>query len=112
MIIISTTTGDINGHVSINTNIDIRDNIARVSRVKTLDGGAVVDNSGFSYSDITVNISTRISESQAATLWYIFKTYTAILLSTNAGLFLAAIKRLKTNNGALDMTILIESRED
>jgi len=112
MISINTTTSDTNGSILINTVADIRDNTARISRTKTLDGGVVINNSGFSAGDMTLRISERISESKAAVLWYIFQNYTSILLSTNAGLFLAAIQSLKPNNGKMTMTILIESEEN
>lgn len=110
MIIISSVAVDPEAVVAIDTEMDIRENIARVARIKTLDGGVVINNSGFSYGDITVTISEEITEAQAETIWYIFKNYVAINLATPAGFFLAAIKKVKTDNGALNMTILIDSK--
>ena len=111
MISISTATADPLGHVIIDTNIDIRENTARVARTKTLDGGVYIQNSGFSDGDRTVRVSTRITEEQSATLWYIFSNYTSIHLATPDGLYLAVIKTLKLDNGKMTITILIESKE-
>ena len=110
MIGISTLTADTNGHAIIDTDIDIRDNTSRVSRVKTLDGGVVVTHSGYSDGDITVNIEAEISTTVSDTLWYIFRNHSYINLASKEGVFLSVIRSLKIDNGKMKMTILIKSR--
>lgn len=111
MISISTITADTAGMVSIDTELDPRENTARVSRTKTLDGGVYINNSGFCDGDRTVRVSAGVTEAQAETLWYIFKNYTSIHLATSDGFYLAVIETLKINNGDMNMTILIKSKE-
>jgi len=111
MISISTTIFDCNGSVVFDDSADIRENVARVSRIKTLDGGVVINNSGFSDGDMTVGISSKISEVKAKDLWHIFKNYTSINFSTEHGFFLGSIKTLKINNGRITMSILIAKRD-
>lgn len=112
MIAISTITQDISGSVVLYTDADFRENSARVSRVKTLDGGVVITHSGVADGDRTIDIDTKISKAQADSLWYIFNNYTSIHISIGDGFFIGAISNLSVINGKLKMSIMIENRED
>lgn len=112
MIAISTLTANVTGSVILPWTGDPRENTARVSRIATLDGGAVITHSGASDSDRTIYIrDLEISEDTADIIWNIFQTETKVLISISDGVYLAAIQTCKTNNGLLNMTILIESKE-
>lgn len=111
MIFISTIVRDPGGAVLIDTDLDPRENTARVSRTKLLDGGVYINNSGVSDGDRTVRVSAEITQDQADILWYIFNNYTMVHLSTSDGFYKAAIQTLKTDNGQMTMTILINSKE-
>jgi len=112
MIAISTITQDISGNIELPIAADFRKNAARVSRVKTLDGGVYITHSGVSAGDRNINIDTIVTESQAGTLWYIFNNYTFINVSVQDGFFLAVIDSLEIKNGKLKMSIMIKSQED
>ena len=113
MISISTTEKNLNGNVIINSNIDYRDNKARLSRVRTLDGAVIVNHFGVSDGDITLFLDdTKLDETSSNNLWDIFNNYTEVLVSIRNGLFLCAIKSLKIENGLVRMTIFIEEKEN
>lgn len=112
MISISTPIKDLNGNVIIKDRFDFRDNIARTTRVRTLDGGVVMNHFGVSSGDLTLLIRSKIEEADSNKLWNIFNNYTKIILSVPYGIFLATISRLSIDNGALSMTILVEQKEN
>lgn len=112
MISISTTTKNVDGNVIIKSNADYRDNKARLSRVRTLDGAVIVNHFGVSDGDITLLIEARLGESACAKLWDIFNNSIRVLVSIQDGLFVAAIKSLRIENGLVRMTIFIEEKEN
>jgi len=112
MISISTTESNTEGNVIIDSDPDYRSNKARLARVKTLDGGVVINHFGTSVGDITLIVETELSTSESDKLWTIFENSTNILISIMDGLFLAAIKDLKINNGKVKITIYIEQKEN
>ena len=62
----------------------------RINRVATLDGGAVVNDSGFSHSDRTIDLAWQpTSAASEALIEYMISTYPQINVSTRAGFFRA-----------------------
>jgi len=113
MIAISSVTQDTAGSVVFSDKrMDYKENTARISRIKTLDGGVYITNSGVSDGDRTLNVSAKITEAQAIILWHIFETYTFIYAAISDGVFYAAISGMAIKNGVLEMTILIKSKEN
>ena len=112
MLTISTITASITGNVELDANAEYRENIARVSRKKTLDGGVYIAHSGVTDGDRTISVETSITENQAERLWYIFNNYTFINLGTPDGFFLAVISSLKIKDGKIKMSIMIKSKEN
>ena len=90
---------------------DYRENVARVHRVKTLDGGVHISHLGVSDGDRTLTVTARINEAQAAVLWAFYQDSTFVHVGTPGGFFIAVIKDLEINNGKIKMTILIKERE-
>jgi len=114
MISISMTTFNTSGHVTImdTSNCNFGKKPARVSRVATLDGGAVIIHSGVSHGDKTFILDSRINETQETAINYIHNNATSVLVSCSEGVFLGAISDLETYKGKLKATILIKSKEN
>lgn len=112
MISICTLTANVNGNVDLAWNGEPRENTARMSRTATLDLGAVINHMGVSDGDRTISIRDfEIDEDTADKIWDIFTTETMVYIGLKDGFFLGAIKSCKLNNGLLNMTILLESKE-
>lgn len=114
MLSISMTTADILGNVIINSIAfsDIDNIKTRVSRSATLDGGAVIVNSGVSHGDRTFQISEKVLRSDAEKLKYIQENSVSVSCSTPEGLFLGVISETDYINGILRATILIKSKDN
>jgi len=114
MISISTTTANINGNVVLSkiAGSKLMAKTARISRVKTLDGGCYIGHSGYSDGDRTLSITGEITEAQAAILKNLIEVYTGVLISMEDGLFFGAIPSMTAEDGALKMTIYIEQKEN
>ena len=81
----------------------------RVSRVATLDGGSVVNDSGFSHSDRTLIIEGRITETQRDNLEYMFQTYPLLNVAAKGEIRTCAPGKLECDNGKLKLTFLVVS---
>lgn len=81
----------------------------RVSRSATLDGEAVVNDSGYTDMDRTMVIEAEITEAQKTILDYLFQTYTRLNVSTRAGFFVCAPGNMDPDNGRLRLTLLVAS---
>jgi hypothetical protein len=88
----------------------LRDAAARVTRSGTLDGGAVIVHQGYSDGDNTFIVRGIVTEAQETVLDNMFQTQALVHISSAKGFFIGAIASLRTDNGALVMTILIESK--
>lgn len=71
------------------------ENRARISRVKTLDGGAVLSHYGTSVADRDLKIDLRLSNAQQAALKTLFENGTEILISFWEGAFIGLIYQLR-----------------
>lgn len=112
MIGISTITANASGSIVIHETpeSEIRTLDARVSRIATLDGGAVIVNSGASDSDRTLFVKSLITETEETILKDIFEGGALVHISTDIGFFSGAISRFKPDNGELEMTILTKAK--
>ena len=86
----------------------IRNATARVSRSATLDGGAVINHLGFSHGDRTLQIYARLTEADKAALWAIFILGVMVNVSTDEGMYRAAISALDLDKTPMQMTIIIK----
>ena len=111
MISISTITANESGSVIINELQDSRldDQTARISRVKTLDGGVVITHSGVSVGDRTFNISCRPSESDLVKLQTIFEDETFVLVAYKSDVYLGVIVDIKQKS-ATTLTIYLQEK--
>lgn len=113
MIGISTITANTDGDIVIYETPDSKllDLQPRISRVATLDGGAVLTHSGFAHGDRTLAIkATDISEADAAKLRSLVENETLLYFSLSDGFFSGMIQRLVIDNGALQMTVLLKEK--
>ena len=85
----------------------------RCSRVATLDGGAVVNDSGYSVADRTFTVKTR-DDDGAITTWArrMIQTYSSVHLATDEGFFTGTPSRMWIRGMYLYIEILITSQED
>jgi hypothetical protein len=82
-----------------------------MSRKATLDGGCSISDQGFSDADRTFTISQQnISVNLASRIWYIFRTYSLVYVSTEEGVFKAAIQDVDLTEGNLKAKILIKEK--
>ena len=86
----------------------LRNEVARVSRSATLDGGCVIDHQGFSDSDRTLDIRTRSEKEMADALWELFRTATFLNVSTPEGFFYGVIENMADENGNVRLSILVK----
>lgn len=81
----------------------------RVTRTPTLDGGASVNDAGYSAADRTVLVqfdaSTDADKVEAARR--MLRLYSSIWLSTADGIFLACPSSMRPSNGHHTLTLLI-----
>lgn len=90
----------------------LHDTSARVSRTKTLDGGVVIQHSGFSDGDRTMLVRGRVTAAAAEILRAIHEDDSTALLSCTAGVFAGVIERLKVDNGELDLRFLAKEKRN
>jgi hypothetical protein len=109
---ISTTTVDTSGDVIIdpNANTKIKVNSRRVSRTKTLDGGVVITDGGYSDGDRTLEIRSNVTKALWDKIWTIFKTYPLVHVATEDGFYSAAIETAKYEDNEAVLTILVKAK--
>ena len=82
----------------------------RVSRTATLDGGATLTDQGFSDGDRTLVLTARVDEATAAATEYLLQHYATVTVSTETGCYLAALSHLTYQDGAVQVTALVQSK--
>ena len=110
MISISRTTADAAyGNIILQEkpNTVIIDKTPRVSRSKTLDGGAFISNMGFSHGDRDLKIVARINKQQEWILNSIVENSEQLIFATKDGVFLGYIENMKSDSGDLTLNVLI-----
>ncbi|SEM55641.1 hypothetical protein SAMN04489760_1222 [Syntrophus gentianae] len=85
----------------------IRENTRRLTRTKTLDGGVVITDSGFSHGDRTFDLAIASTPALWSFLWSLFQNSSWITVTTDEACFLAKMEDLKERNGKITMKILV-----
>jgi hypothetical protein len=112
---LSTLTFDLEGAVMLTLLPDTeRGEVSRrMNRVATLDGGAVVNDSGHSYADRTVTLRFAADEPVVfAAVERLVRLYGRLRLTDDDGVFLVAPQRLKPAIDAHELTLLVLERLD
>ena len=73
----------------------IHDRGRRVTRTPTIDGGAVLDDSGLAHADRTWIIRARVTSTQVDTLKYLIDSYGTVRAVTTEGVFTVALDTLE-----------------
>lgn len=90
---ISAPTFDLSGYVEIDAlpESTFHEAPRRVNRVKTLDGGAVINDGGFSDADRTITLRWQpVSETTEAAIERMLRLYSLVNVSTRGGVYSAA----------------------
>jgi len=109
---ISSVTVDTSGNVIIepNANTKIKANSRRVSRSKTLDGGVVITDGGYTDGDRTLEIHANVTKAIWDKIWTIFKTYTLVYVATEDGFYSAAIESARYEENEAVLLILVKEK--
>lgn len=113
MLSITTATFDLQGHLLLypDASSELKRNRRRVSRTPTLDGGCSISDQGYSDADRTFQVRKNgMSRSDADRIWYIFRTYSLVYISTDEGVFRGAIQDVDLTEGNLRAKILIKEK--
>jgi hypothetical protein len=84
----------------------------RVMRAATLDGGAIIENLGYSDGDRELNIISRVDEEIETKLRSMVQDELYLVISTRDGVFYGAINYMKIDRGNLNLKILAQERDD
>lgn len=84
----------------------------RVSRIKTLDGGCVITDSGYSDSDRTIRAIVRYDEQKYCTIKTIFQNNAIVNIALRDGLYSGAMQSLSINENTIRVTVLVKERLD
>lgn len=79
----------------------------RASRVKTLDGGVVVNDGGFAQGDRTITLAIPYTDFLRNLLWNLFQTASFIILTTEEGAFRSTFFGMSVSNGQINLTLWI-----
>jgi len=82
----------------------------RVTRRATLDGGSVTEDYGFTDSDRTFTIVAVLTKTQIESLEYLVRTFSSIVISTVAGLFLASFESTRVKGQEVTIKLLIKEK--
>jgi hypothetical protein len=80
----------------------------RVERTATLDGGAAVNDGGFSHGDRTIILACEPGEETAEALQQFFQDYANCVLTLSDGCFDAYFQDLTNDFGVITITLLIK----
>lgn len=84
----------------------------RVSRSPTLDGGAVIENLGYSDGDRELKLVSMVGAEQQAKLESMVKDETYLVVSTRDGVFYGAINGMIADRGEVTINFLAQERDD
>lgn len=114
MIGISALTQDASGAIVIHedkSRTRYRENVARLDRTKTLDGGVVINHGGFADGDRNCQVVAWLTEAQENTLWNIFETHNFVRYVQKDGVYQAAIQSVRAAQGETKINMMIKEKE-
>ena len=109
--ILADTAGDIVFDMTQKSKLD--DTSRRVSRTKTLDGGCVIVDGGFSESDKTLTVSTKYNVGVFDKIKHLHERKPLIHVSVNKAFYSGTISKLSLTRGIQEtviITILIKEK--
>ena len=111
MISIATITANTAGNVIISELPDsvLDDQSARVSRVKTLDGGVVINHGGVVVGDRTLSIKCYLSDVDEAKIKTLFENEVMVMVAIKAAVYTGVIADMK-HKTTTNLTIYLKER--
>jgi len=91
----------------------LNDTTRRVSRTKTLDGGCVLVDGGFSSSDITFDIDIKYELDLFNSIKYLHQNKTLLYIVVNENFYSGVISAVKLDNSELEtirLTLLVKEQ--
>ena len=112
-ITISTPTFDTSGHITLEASAktNLGETRRRMNRVATLDGGAVVNDFGYSHADRTMKISWAADADLDAQVDYVAQSYPQVNLALPSGFYTAAIELFTPAVPESTLTLLIMGKQ-
>jgi len=115
MVGFSSILADVDGNVifDITKESKLDDSSRRVSRTKTLDGGCVITDGGFSEADKTLTVSTKYDARTFNTIKHLHEDKTLVHVSVNGAFYSGVISRVLLKRGIQEnivTTILVKEK--
>lgn len=107
---LSTPTVDLDGSVMIDASAesDFGETRRRAFRVPTVDGGAVVNDYGFSYSDRNFTVTwTSGSKEYEDKIDRLCRLYARLIFACHLGIFSVVPQSYRVNNGQSELQLLV-----
>ncbi len=89
---------------------DLRAGERRISRVKTLDGGVVITDSGFAHGDRTLRANVYSSKTLWEKLWALFQAASLVVISDDDGCFTGGLQNIKDQGDKIALEILLKEK--
>ena len=107
---ITKTTADADGMIKFTPSVksEFKSGALRASRSATLDGGAVIDNQGFSDGDRTFTVSAQLGLEDALKIWEWFTDADFLQVATEDGVFYGLIDQCKIDYGQANFRFLVQ----
>lgn len=105
---------DPDGCLSINIDPDseLGNTTRRVNRVKTLDGGVSINDTGFSQGDRELKIKAKLSNVEIAAIQRLQSLYPLLSISTKYGVFEGVINQISENAPQSHINFLVKGKLD
>ncbi len=91
---------------------DLGETRRRAARVATLDGGAVVNDQGYSESDRRILLRWRVSSDEDSTIRRMIRLHGRVIASTPVGVHDSIIEQYSVLDGQASLTLLPVERLD
>jgi len=98
--------------IAIQADSELGNTTRRVNRVKTLDGGVSINDTGFSESDREFKIKAQLSKSETDQINRLYQLYPLLSISTKLGVFEGVIDQISESPPVTNINFLVKARLD
>jgi len=98
--------------INIDPSSDLGSTTRRVNRVKTLDGGVSINDTGFAEGDRELKIKAQLSNSQIAQIRRLQQLYPLLSVSSSVGVFEGVINQISESPPVTNINFLVKARLD
>lgn len=98
--------------INIDASSEMSNTVRRVNRVKTLDGGVSINDTGFSESDREFKIKAKLSQSEIDQISRLYQLYPLLSISTKTGVFEGVIDQISESPPVTNINFLVKARLD